>query len=356
MDNKRIEWIDTVKGLAVLMVILGHIIINTGVFRSEQAINVLIYSVHMPIFFFTCGIVFRPISVSEVIKTKAKALLQPTIIFSLVFFIYSVLLQCIIQKSVLLSQNEYLLDFKNIKVILNSVFVTSDSKFSIYWFWPTLFCGFVIFDLVLMIENIILDIVVIAILIALNRVLYFYNIQLPLGLRESLIVIPFLYLGYRLKGILGKISDSSYTKKCRIICLVAIVIYLLECYFWHKSGWYMFDMHNSSIGNVFIFYSISIVGVLAIVSFLIYCTPITKIRPLNYIGKDSLYIYGVHYFFLPLWIYINRYIVDRKIVINIVTKILIDFIGTIIILLCSYAVIACIKGVKGKRNRENIIS
>ena len=43
--SKREVWIDTARGIAILLVVLGHI------FPVEHKVNQIIYSFHVPIFF-----------------------------------------------------------------------------------------------------------------------------------------------------------------------------------------------------------------------------------------------------------------------------------------------------------------
>ena len=50
--KKRIEWIDAVKGLGIILVILGHMTI-------PQMVRRFIFSFHMPLFFFVSGYLFK---------------------------------------------------------------------------------------------------------------------------------------------------------------------------------------------------------------------------------------------------------------------------------------------------------
>jgi len=61
-QKKRIVWIDQLKGIAFIFVILGHLSIN-NVFKSW------IYSFHMPLFFFATGLT---LNVEKVFKTSFK--------------------------------------------------------------------------------------------------------------------------------------------------------------------------------------------------------------------------------------------------------------------------------------------
>ena len=65
--KQRIGWIDVTKGIAILLVILGHSLVGLK-------INDYIFAFHMPVFFITSGILFRPKSIPAVIKKNAQKL------------------------------------------------------------------------------------------------------------------------------------------------------------------------------------------------------------------------------------------------------------------------------------------
>ena len=50
--NKKIQWVDIVKGIAILAMITGHSL--TGA-PGENLLTLLMYSFHMPIFFVMSG-------------------------------------------------------------------------------------------------------------------------------------------------------------------------------------------------------------------------------------------------------------------------------------------------------------
>lgn len=57
-DDKRIAWIDCAKGIAMLLVILGHTVANNGN-AIEQMIRGGIFSFHMPLFFILSCVTFK---------------------------------------------------------------------------------------------------------------------------------------------------------------------------------------------------------------------------------------------------------------------------------------------------------
>ena len=69
--TKRIEWIDTAKGLGLICVILGHL--------NVPYLSTWIYTFHMPLFFFLSGAVFSgsKYGFGEYVKRKLKSLVIP---------------------------------------------------------------------------------------------------------------------------------------------------------------------------------------------------------------------------------------------------------------------------------------
>lgn len=71
---ERIEYIDLIKGLGIILVLLGHLPINATA-------HMLIYSFHMPLFFFCSGLFFRPKTIVQGLKKDVKTILIPYIFF-----------------------------------------------------------------------------------------------------------------------------------------------------------------------------------------------------------------------------------------------------------------------------------
>ena len=54
MSTKRIDWIDSLRGVAMIAIILGHPSDNPG------WLTALCYSFHVPLFFMISGALFHP--------------------------------------------------------------------------------------------------------------------------------------------------------------------------------------------------------------------------------------------------------------------------------------------------------
>lgn len=89
-QQSRIEFIDVAKGIAIICVILGHCVIQGP--SNDLVIYKIINSFHMPIFFIIIGyFINNKKPTNEFIKNKARTLLIPYIIISLLCVILGIL-------------------------------------------------------------------------------------------------------------------------------------------------------------------------------------------------------------------------------------------------------------------------
>jgi polysaccharide biosynthesis protein PslL len=72
--NQRMAWIDVLKGIAILFVVLGHNPLTT----AHPKIFNIIFSFHIPLFFFISGYLFKPDqSIGKHIRKRFNSLLKP---------------------------------------------------------------------------------------------------------------------------------------------------------------------------------------------------------------------------------------------------------------------------------------
>ncbi len=85
-DEQRNEGMDAAKGIAIFLVVWGHLLTGT-----QEALGVLINSCHMPAFFFVSGFFAsgscERYSAQEYLRKKAGSLLVPYLVWSLVALI-----------------------------------------------------------------------------------------------------------------------------------------------------------------------------------------------------------------------------------------------------------------------------
>ena len=85
MNTNRIEYIDIAKGIGILLVALAH----ADVTLFSPYLHRLIYSFHMPLFFFLSGYFFNPeISFFALLKKRFHTILKPYLVT--IFLIYMI--------------------------------------------------------------------------------------------------------------------------------------------------------------------------------------------------------------------------------------------------------------------------
>ncbi len=79
LPSERIEWIDSLKGLGMLLVVLSHTAI-------DHDTNRVLYAFHMPLFFLISGFLFSPhkyVSISSLVRKRTQTLLVPYLFYAL---------------------------------------------------------------------------------------------------------------------------------------------------------------------------------------------------------------------------------------------------------------------------------
>lgn len=115
MDNKRIEYIDFIKGICIFLVVWAHSIQNMSVGDSfwENPVHIFICSFHMPIFMLISGFFFDHVlgkRIDETIKKKFLQLIVPCFGWSFILVL--------IQSLQMIHHGEFISLFTQIKQLL----------------------------------------------------------------------------------------------------------------------------------------------------------------------------------------------------------------------------------------------
>ena len=99
MTRSRINWIDFGKGLAIFLVLMGHVLL--GLYQSEKfpswnnvllVIIAQLYIFHIPVFFALSGYFFKPLSTIKEFFDYAK---KKTIVLGIPYIFYSIIHFCL---------------------------------------------------------------------------------------------------------------------------------------------------------------------------------------------------------------------------------------------------------------------
>ena len=90
-DKQRLPWLDSARGIAILLVVLGHIV------QGATPLRQWVYAFHIPLFFILTGILLRlrPDRLDQpfgcFVRHRARQLLYPYLTFSAVVMVYVLL-------------------------------------------------------------------------------------------------------------------------------------------------------------------------------------------------------------------------------------------------------------------------
>lgn len=213
MTKQRDTAIDILKGIAIILVIIGHWL------TDQSTLHTYIYSFHLPLFFIISGFFFSPKPILEQIKRDAKLLLIPYLLICILIMIHHMIFG-----------NE---PFTNLIIkafysILATRFVETTymghETFSIgpAWFLPALFWIRVLFNLLYKYtKGISLGIISIGLSLlamwGINK-----QITLPLAFLIGVSNLIYYYIGYLARK--EKVTEKIKQKDTAAICLLVFWI------------------------------------------------------------------------------------------------------------------------------------
>lgn len=293
MSKVRDKNVDIFKGIAISLVLVGHL-------YWTESIASLIYSFHLPLFFFVGGFFIhhsaRKYSFINFFKNKVKVILVPYIFALLSFLTFAV--------SIKLKEEGFLhvfFEFLNV-LIQSSSSALEDTKYQIYyWFMPLFF----IYSLVLFLiykyfkKHIIL---IYIFSIVLSFVIYFFHErvgyrsdQVPWAIDKIPFLIPLGILG----NSIWKRKDS-FLKNRNIKIVITGLILLFGVI-------YKIDLRILFIKDIFLYFILALNGCIFIILLSDFLDKnlsdgsYSLKRLLVFLGENSMIVYLVHGIVYPIW-------------------------------------------------------
>ncbi|HDH1451635.1 TPA: acyltransferase family protein [Klebsiella quasipneumoniae subsp. quasipneumoniae] len=268
--NANSDWVNTTKGIGILLVVLGHI--------YGGVVSGFIFIFHMPLFFFLSGMLLREKEPLPYIKRKAKKFLG--------YYLFYMILLLLINIMAKLAKHditvEYTLD------VLMDCFLGGrhlTGWFGVFWFLGVLFVSQQLTNYILFKTKPYIAFIFFTVMLAFAYSNYlFFNIKLPFCVDVVLYAAPIMYIGSTFRNI--KIPTS-------MVLLLLIGISISFSLFIPFQSLFTFDMKQGSYGipAYSLIVSVLISYVIIILSKLIN----TKI--LHFIGESSMAIMFIHQFF-----------------------------------------------------------
>lgn len=269
---KRIHYLDYAKGIAIILVVLGHIF-------SGGNIKTYIYSFHMPLFFIISGYLFNYSNVKsfkEFINKKIKAYLIPYVTFSIINIL-----------------GYYLLSGLSLIVLRNNLLETI--KFcgiGALWFLPILFIAETIFMFCKFNNKKIIYSVLIFIGVSVISLSIWALTRsfIALILIRSMISLIFIIIGYSLCNVIKNLNLKWY--QIAIITILNIALAVINGYV---------DLWCIQFNNIILYFINSILGSLNIISI----SKKINSKLLSFWGRNTLIIMATHQLILTMFSKIN---------------------------------------------------
>lgn len=255
-SSTRIPYLDTAKGILILLMLLGHI-------WNDGIVHDIIYVFHMPAFFVISGILLNHSSsisksFSQNLFEKAQRFLIPCLCFEIPGIAANIL-----QHGVTLSIKGYLFE------VLTLHLYNGPSWFLVVMF----FCQMLFFAIIRLTKR---KNIVLAVLFALVLVLPKYDSYISLS--TTVLGLLFLLLGYS--------YENLFTNKSQFRGLFWLALFITIL-----SSWNDVDMATYQDGIRTLFIAGAILG-----TYVILCiSKHTHIPLIDYFGKNSLIVLGSHH-------------------------------------------------------------
>ena len=274
--KKRWEYLDAMRGLAILLVVIGHLMINYGISGSDNVLWTIIISVHLPVFFFLSGYLGGRTIDLRSLGGKCAQLILPGFLFFVLF---------------ILSRGGNLMSFLK-------------WGFQEYWFTFVLFEMFLIYYICGKVFRKCKYIVMIG--LSLAGIVFLAMPSLRGGRLDTLLCLEnlakyfhFFTLGMLCKEYSDKVLLWLQKDWVKGGLLIGYVTSLLLCFNgdFEQQFSFAYKLNHDLV--------LRYIGVFAIFSYFIYRADFFQTgnvlgKSLTFVGKRTLDIYLIHYFLLPV--------------------------------------------------------
>ena len=303
MKNKKTEkqainsigMFDSSKGILMLFVVLAHSMSmffkfwevepKQSIFMLPLAVlKIFVYGV-IPMFFMMSGYGFRKQNMKKCIKQRMHYLIKPYLCVALVVVILTVVKRILTHGSIIDA-----LKYQGFPFLLGLcpgetfVFGWYTASIGPVWFLMALALAWILLNWMFHIENEVIRLITMVSIIALVIQLPFYSF-VPFCFLQSICCMGFIYIGYHIKKkhlLTYKFATQTYI----IFILILAYSFLFGWVDVSQNVWQLgfFDYIASCISGYF----------LLRMSVKLECYEGKLIQVLRFLGKNSLYILGVH--------------------------------------------------------------
>ena len=287
-SKKRIDYIDVLRGIGIIYMILGHI--NFG-----MSFDHYIHAFHMPLFFFVTGFFFnrKQLSFFPFLKKITKQLICPYLIWGMFFLIFA-------------STTKIGL-YTSVSTAIINLITTNNSGLPIagaLWYLTCFyFSQLILYFLNKYLKKEILFGLASMLIFALGILLHNFNITLWWSIVISFVAVGLIYFGYLIKKtkLVERFTNTNI--------IYTLSLFVLNYFFIMHTGYV--NMRTGSYPNLIMFFFnllLAIVVYINISKILLHIKPLTFVTTkIKYIGENSIVSLCLNQFVIVLCNYIFNY-------------------------------------------------
>lgn len=294
VGNKRLDWIDICKAIAIYLMVLGH----TGV---SERLNIFIHAFHMPVFFILSGYCFNDEKNRNFISFAKKRLLSlilPYIIFGIGLFLFWDI------SLLILNRKDEVRSIYNLATSLLWHNADASAFGVIQWFLTCLFFTELICSVIIYCFKNRLK-VMIGILICFSISAYVYplifDFRLPLAIDCALMAVSFYGLGWLMRKIdidsaINKIKEN---KLKFLFATLFVFVFFLPLVFLNGHV----NMRTITYGNYFLFIinAITYSFILLLISIIIDISSAKLKKIITIVGQNTLVVLLLNSTFIRIY-------------------------------------------------------
>jgi len=268
-------WVNYAKGIGIILVVYGHVmrgLYNAGLLSNALLFNFLdkvIYSFHMPLFFFISGLFFvqsiERRGVVGLVNSKIKTIAYPYFLWIVIQFLVSYLFN----------------GLTNTDVKLESLYSIFWRPFDHFWFLYALFLVFSVYSLIYKVNNSVIFI------LSLSFLAYFFKgyLYVPWGIFNSVFTFGIYFcLGMLFNKYFLMPNDFSKI----FLIAISLVFFFMQ--------WYFFGFLELGYVSSYVTLILASVSIFFIVTFSGFLFDV-NLKFVQYLGLYSLEIYLLHIIF-----------------------------------------------------------
>ena len=279
---QRKRWLDVVKGIGIILVIIGHC-------KRPDIILKYIQAFHMPLFFIVAGYLFsKKSSFPGLIKRKSKALLKPYLIYGVLNLVIW-MIYLAVKKGV----NDEL--FKTgFRYVIGLVYSRGTwywmPNCSPIWFLTAMFISVILFNYIVKFKDLYQYILTALSFLAACVICYTGLFKLPWNVDTALWALLYMLVGYKLKQI---DFQSAVTSRKALWSVISFAMLVVGSFAALLNDIEFVSMDSIEMGNVLLMLLSTLLIPISLIIFVILFIP--ENRVLEIYGRNTVIILGTNY-------------------------------------------------------------